>query len=332
MLDTSDKKAGILCIAKILEQYTDSEHPLTMDGISQYLENNYNLKLDRNSISRHLKFLREEFGYSIERNANGWYLSGRTFDDSELRVLVDGVLSSKYIPEKTAKKLIDRIADLGTPTLRAKKLTHVYSLPNWIHQRNKDFFLNLELIEEAIRKQLQISFTYNEVQTDGSLQPKYTRSQIVHPFAMICAYQQYYLICSIGSLNELRHYRIDKITGLKIRENKAITWGLMKGYTNDVRRNIGTYAKEHNLMFGGIPEDIVLKMPKKHAGNVYDNYGSQVQMKELDDKTMEVRFKDSLEGARIFAQQYGSDCEVIKPDALRKMVKEELEKALQKYE
>ena len=84
-------------------------------------------------------------------------------------------------------------------------------------------------------------------------------------------------------------------------------------------------------MFGGIPEDIVLKMPKKHAGNVYDNYGSQVQMQELYDDTMEVRFKDSLEGARIFAQQYGSDCEVIAPDALRKMVREELEKALRKY-
>ena len=331
MLDASDKKAGILCILQILEQYTDSNHPLIMDEIAKYLEKDYSLKLDRNSISRHLKFLRDEFEYSIENNSKGWYLSERTFDDSELRVLVDGVLSSKYIPEKAAKQLIDRIADLGTPTLRAKKLNHVYTLPNWIHQRNKEFFLNLELIEEAIRKQQQISFTYNEVQTDGSLQPKYTRSQIVHPFAMICAYQQYYLICSIGSLNELRHYRIDKITELEIRKNKAITWGVIKGYTNNVRRNIGTYAKEHNLMFGGIPEDIVLKMPKKHAGNVYDNYGSQVQMKELDDDTMEVRFKDSLEGARIFTQQYGSDCEVIAPEALRKMVREELEKALKKY-
>ena len=78
----------------------------------------------RNSISRHLKFLRDEFEYSIENNSKGWYLSERTFDDSELRVLVDGVLSSKYIPENTAQKLIDRIADLGTPTLRTKKLNH----------------------------------------------------------------------------------------------------------------------------------------------------------------------------------------------------------------
>ena len=46
---------------------------------------------------------------------------------------------------------------------------------------------------------------------------------------------------------------------------------------------------------------------------------------------MEVKFKASLEGAKIFALQYGSDCEVMEPQELRDQVKTELEKALRKY-
>jgi hypothetical protein len=161
MLDTSDKKTGILCVLRILEQYTDVNHHLNSEGLESKLLSDYNLKLARNAISRHVNLLKDEFNYDIEHDANGWYLNSRTFDDTELMALVDSVLSSKYLPESNAKSLIDRIADLGTPTLKEKKLTHVYTLPNWIHQRNKELFLNLELIDEAIRKRLQISFTYN---------------------------------------------------------------------------------------------------------------------------------------------------------------------------
>ena len=332
MLDTSDKKTGILCILKLLEQYTDTERHLKNEDIEKLLLQDYNVKLTRNAISRHLGLLRDEFHYDIAHDNLGWYLNSRTFEDSELRALVDGVLSSKYIPQTNAKKLIDRLTEMGTPALRTKKLTHVITLPDWIHQRNKDFFLNLELIEEAIRKRLQLSFTYNDVQADGSLNPKFSRNLIVHPFAMICAAGQYYLVCSVGTKNELRHFRIDKITNLTIREeHKAISLGMIKGYTNNVQLSMGRYVNEHNLMFGGASENIVLKMPLKHAGNVLDTFGSKVQMQALNATTMEVKFKASLEGAKIFALQYGSDCEVMEPQALRDQVKAELEKVLRKY-
>jgi hypothetical protein len=35
MLDTSDKKTGILCILKLLEQYTDTERHLKNEAIEE---------------------------------------------------------------------------------------------------------------------------------------------------------------------------------------------------------------------------------------------------------------------------------------------------------
>jgi hypothetical protein len=54
-------------------------------------------------VSRNIACL-IEYGYEIETtkdNKKGYWLVNRDFDESELGLLVDSVLSSRYIPEKT---------------------------------------------------------------------------------------------------------------------------------------------------------------------------------------------------------------------------------------
>lgn len=85
-------------------------------------------------------------------------------------------------------------------------------------------------------------------------------------------------------------------------------------------------------MYGGKPEQIVLKMFKRFAGDVLDTFGYDVMLRDLDEDYMEVRLKAAIEGVRFFALQYGPNCEVLEPNELRKMVKADVTEMAKKFE
>ena len=113
-----NKKLALLYILKILEEYSDRDHPMTQSDIAEKLEQNYGIILERKAVSRNLSPLREA-GYEIESEAKGNYLDYRDFDNTELRLMIDGVLSSRYITESQAKNLADRTANLSNKHFRS---------------------------------------------------------------------------------------------------------------------------------------------------------------------------------------------------------------------
>ena len=116
------KKLLLLNILDILQKYTDGTHKLKQSEIEDKLRNEYFMEVDRKSVKRNLMDLRE-FGYRVEFDDTkvrmikskdpktgeikqvesivytDFHLK-RDFDDSELRLLIDSVLYSNYIPTK----------------------------------------------------------------------------------------------------------------------------------------------------------------------------------------------------------------------------------------
>ena len=140
MYQPNSKKAAILCIVEILKKYTDSEHTMTQKQIQDKLETEYGLKLDRKAVKRNLTDLADmgfDVGYSerIRKTKSGeeetvlsdWYII-RTFDDSELRLLIDSILFSKYIPYSQCRELIEKLENQSNRYFSAK-VRHVRNLP-----------------------------------------------------------------------------------------------------------------------------------------------------------------------------------------------------------
>ena len=90
------KKLYILYILEILKRYSDADHRLTQQDIIRYMEKDYGAVCDRKTISRNIGDLMEA-GYEIEHDRQGYYFDGRAFEDSELRLLIDSVMASRYI-------------------------------------------------------------------------------------------------------------------------------------------------------------------------------------------------------------------------------------------
>ena len=184
------KKLLIINILDILKKYTDEDHRLSQKEIAEILETEYEMKADRKAIKRNLMNL-IEFGYEIEynealrmvKNSKGeleesyilsdFYLV-RDFTDAELRLLIDSLLFSKHIPYSQCKELIEKIEGLSNKYFR-NKVKHIRNLPENMPQ-NKELFLTIEILDEAISKGKQVAFRYNDMGTDKKQHPRKTLS------------------------------------------------------------------------------------------------------------------------------------------------------------
>ena len=174
------KKLALIRIAQILHDYSDERHPLSQEEIVRLLERDYNLTVERKAVGRNLALLKEA-DLDIISTPRGCYLERRQFEDSELKLLIDGVLCSKR--NKTD---------------------------------NKELFLNIELADEAIERGRQITFTYNKYSADKKLHK--SASHTASPYQMILHNQHYYLMALNEKWRNMGYYRMDKITGMAVTD------------------------------------------------------------------------------------------------------------------
>ena len=143
------KKLAILRILQILEKHSDYDHPLTQEEIASYLDKDYGIVIERKAISRNLSLLKEA-GYEIESTRAGCYLDCREFENSELKLLIDGVLSSKYITAKHSKELINKLCGLSNKYFRAH-VKNIYSVNEWSKTDNL-FFIGITIGTNFVSK------------------------------------------------------------------------------------------------------------------------------------------------------------------------------------
>ena len=148
MAEFEPKKLALIRIWQIFKEHSDYDHPLTQEDIARRLENDYGIVIERKAISRNISLLKEA-GVEIESRRAGSYLDYRDFEDAELHMLIDGVLSSKHITAKHSKDLIDRLCALSNKYFKSS-VKHIYSVNDWSKTDNQALFYNIELIDAAI--------------------------------------------------------------------------------------------------------------------------------------------------------------------------------------
>ena len=328
------KKMLIMNIYDILKRYSDEEHRLSQKDILEILENEYSMKADRKAIKRNLLNL-IEFGYEIEfkesirTNKAGeeetiytdWYLV-RDFSDAELRLLIDGLLFSKHIPYSQCKELIDKLKSLSNKYFDAK-VKHIRNLPENM-PANKQLFWIIEVLDEAISKGLQVSFTYNEYGTDKKLHPRLdsegnVREYIINPYQIVATNGRYYLICNYDKYDDVSNYRLDLITDIKlldipIKPMKKVK-GLQRGF------NLPKHMAEHIYMFAGESVPVEFRASSDLAGQIIDWFGTDVKFFDDNGETVDVRVTVNEQAMLYWALQYGRWVEVLEPQVLREKIK-----------
>ena len=321
------KKLALIRILQIFKNYSDYDHPLLQEDIAEHLENDYGITLERKAISRNISLLKEA-GFEIESTKAGSYLEEREFEDSELRMLIDGVLSSKYITAKHSKDLIEKLCAMSNKYFRSH-VKNIYSVNDWSKTDNQALFYNIELIDDAIERRLQIRFDYNKYGTDKKLHK--SSSTRVTPYQLILHNQRYYLMSYNEHFGNLAYYRVDHITNMTIEEDKAATpITNLKGFESGI--NYKVLATSLPYMYTDMVENVEFIAYKGITDQIVDWFGENIRITELDDKRITVSLKASPNAMEHWAMQYINYVEITKPAELRERIKENLQLAEKKYQ
>lgn len=326
MYATGNKKMLNMLILEILRVYTDEDHALSQQDIIKMLEKNYWMSCDRRSVKNNILCLKE-LGYEISME-HGYRLLSREFDEADLRILIDSVLFSRAISTKQAQSMIDKIRGLASRYFNAK-VKYVSNLPELPRTDNKQAIYAMDSLNDAIAGKKKISFIYNDIGLDFKLHPRRQEPYIVNPYQIVANNGRFYLIGNVDKYDDVAHFRVDKMTDVKILDQKAKPMKQVPELSHGL--NLPKHMAEHVYMFSGESVDIKIKTTVDLMSELVDWFGHEFRILQHDDKNMIIRLKCNRSAMRYWALQYGPYVEIIEPIDLREQLLVDAEEMVRKY-
>ena len=163
MANVDQKNLIPLCILEVLRKYSDPDHPLTHNMIADHLEEDYGIspRPERKSIGRNLENLKTQMDIDMEITPKGSYLVSRDFEDYEIRLLIDLVLSNKYISTIETKELVEKLKSLSGVYFKSYE-DNLLTVDEKKKTDKRDLYLKLQLINDAIKSGHDIRFVLDE--------------------------------------------------------------------------------------------------------------------------------------------------------------------------
>lgn len=319
-----DKKATALAILKILED-TDANHQLSREQIEQKLLSRFGISVDRRTIYSNIELL-EDFGYEIykpnDTKDKGYYLGSRVFEESEIELLCNAIHSSRFIPINYSKDLINKLLATQSKAFKKDYNDEVF-LDNGDKKENKDFFLNIETISEAIKNKNNISFDYMKYDINIKLVKKSEERRQVSPHHLIYTNDKVYLIAYSLDHKMIRHFRVDRIMNIKIEDGKYVS----EPSKNDPYQ----YAKTKMYMYAGDDIPVTIRFKTSILDDIVDNFGKKITVVKDGNDYYKTTIKSSRQGMIYFALQFLENIQVVSPKDLKDEIKNILAKGLKDY-
>lgn len=303
-------RANAICLLEILREYSDEEHIMAMRDIIQKMNALYDLKPDRRTVYSAISLL-IDLGYDIsmyEDNGIGYYLRSRDFEQSEVLLLTDAVYSFPFIPAKQSEGLISKLQKQLSVHKR-KQYRHLTVVRQEKKTNNRQVFLNIELLDEAIQEKKQVSFSYLQYGTDKVLHLRREKPYVVNPYGMVFMNEHYYLVCNLSGKPNTSLYRIDRIKDICVLDAE---WD--KALDNNSEILNAVYA------FSGKAEYIKIRCDMVILDDVIDQFGTGVIIRSLGEKEFELTIKAPPRGVKFWALQYLPYAEVLEPEWLKEEI------------
>ena len=274
----AEHKLKIVHLMDILRRETDAQHPISMSKIKEKFSTHLSgHQPDRKAIYDDFDAL-EAYGFVVHREPNGkrYYLENPDFTYNEVRMIADCVASSKFLSERQARSLIEKLKGLCT-VYDSTRLTRQVVVQNRTRTDNEESRELLETIFQAINERKQISYSYFDYDLRKRRKYRYKDDiKCISPWAVIYDNNFYYLLAYDGK--KMRVYRIDHMEGVEIEETDA------EGQEAFKEINLSKYTKQTFGMYDGKVESVTMRFANNMVGTVLDRFGREVTIMKADDR------------------------------------------------
>ena len=326
--DKDDSRLRILYLYQMLQKHTDDTHALSTRQIMEMMEAEHGITMHRTTLPKDVEALRAA-GIEVmseRKRTMYYYLSDRPLSLPELRLLIDAVLSSKFITEKKSQELVDKLISLTSET-SVDKLRRTVHVTGKAKSDNEKGYYNVDAINEALHTGKKILFFYFDydnkkkrvLRNDGN---PYT----VSPYDLVWDGDYYYLTGYCDERNEVRIFRVDRI------EKQPDILGEV-GVPKPKDYRVEKYTQEVFRMFA--TEDtteVRLVCEKDLMRTVIDTFGVNVRTKALGNEQFRAIVKVCI-SPTFFRWIFGWNGAVIieGPDSVKNQYAEMLAREVQQY-
>ena len=272
MPKSDNQKAKILYIMDYLEKNGHEDNPVNAAELITMLDRDHRIKCDRKTIYSDISAL-QEYGLdivSIPGRNGGYYLgSPRNFQLPELKLLIDAVLSSRYLTEKKSKELIEKLcAQCNAHDAALMKRNVLVS--GRVKSMNETILINVDTIQEAITQNSIIKFRYFD--WDLGKQRRYREKEyLASPYGLCQDHENCYLL-AYSERHGVTSYRVDRMTNIELTGEKRTPCPELTG------KAIHEHANRLFQMYSGNETDVKLRFHRSLINVVVDRFGKDIML------------------------------------------------------
>lgn len=323
----------LLVLKEIFLRETDEDNQLSIKKLVEKLQIEIpGCTANEKKVKKYIEILKDT-GFEIIDNTEKYGKKiyshqDRLFEKYQLRLLIDPILSARFITEEEKRNIVSNVKKL-TSSHVAKSLPDPIVYQQSINQDYNLIKLHIDKIHDAIFESKLIKFQYGDFNIEKEFQlRKGGEHYQIKPLALIWESDFYYLIGEDTKYSEEdnpRNYRLDRMRDVVITENKFVK----------NRRDISSYVQQSFHMFGGQDEWMTLQFQLNRVAlnGVIDKFGVDADIRKGEDNTFILKAKAKLsEGLKGWILGWGRHVKVLSPPSLVEDMKQELEKMMRAYE
>ena len=142
---------------------------------------------------------------------------------------------------------------------------------------------------------------------------------------------KYYLICNRDGYDDIAHYRVDRITDIKLLDDQYARpfKELRDAYGQQF--DLGRYMREHIYMFSSGSTGVRFRIAKWLVSDVVDLFGRNVNFINETDTHVDVIVRVTEDAMFQFAKNYAPDVIILEPEKLANRLREEAERVVEAY-
>lgn len=268
----TDQRSRILTLAKILYEQTDGAHGLTLPELQARLED-VSIPSERKALYRDLDALKDA-GLDIQKlhtRPVSYAVASRLFTPVQMALLLDAVRTSRSITQANSDEIEEKLLRLQS-THQAKAQATPVHMAGRVKMQNETVLDTLALIQCALAEKRDISFSYLRYGANKKLESVPAadgQDRLKTPLYLVYSEGNYYLLVfDEEAPDQVRSYRVDRMTNVMIREDSDPTH--RPSPTFDVDR----YQRERIGMYNMKPVRMKLLVAEHAVAHIVDMFGA----------------------------------------------------------
>ena len=271
MPKSDNQKLKIFYILDYLQENSHQDHPVRASELTAMLDSRHNIHCDRKTVYSDILAL-QDYGVDIEsvpgRNG-GYYIASRNFELPELKLLINAVMSSRFLTEKKSRELIEKLCSQCS-VYDARLMRRDVLVSGRVKSMNETIYYNVDAIQDAITENRQISFRYFDYALDGSRRYR-DRDYLASPYGLCQDNENCYLL-ALSPRHGVTSYRVDRMSDIVVIEEKREPCPELSG------KALIAHANRLFQMYSGEETTVKLRFHRSLVNVVFDRFGTDIML------------------------------------------------------